>query len=210
MVVGSWNKGRPNGNKGRKLPPEPLTADEVNALLKQCGGNCPTGIRNRALIVLLWRSGLRISEALSLLPKDLDSNQAAIRVLHGKGNKSRVVGIDSVAVTVIERWLDRRIQLGIGTKQRLFCTLDGGALAASYVRGLLKRLAKAAGITKRVHAHGLRHTCASELLDERTNLGEISKQLGHANVSTTHRYLDHIRPLAVIETMRNRPNAIDA
>ena len=208
LLVGSWNRGRPNKHKGLKLPPEPLSIAEVNTLLKQCGSQCSTGIRNRALIVTLWRAGLRISEALGLLPKDIDAAQCTIRVLKGKNKKSRVVGIDPSAISVIQRWLDRRIGLGIGTRSPVFCTLKGSPIATAYVRNLMKRLSRAAGITKRVHAHGLRHTCASELLEERTNIGEISKQLGHSDISTTARYLDHIKPLAVLETMRNRPNAI--
>ncbi len=79
-------------NKGRKLPPEVLTADEVRALMDACSKRAPTGIRNRALIVLLYRGLLRIDEALSLKPKDLNRAAGTVRVLHGKGDKSRTVG----------------------------------------------------------------------------------------------------------------------
>jgi hypothetical protein len=74
----------------------------------------------------------------------------------------------------------------------------------SYVRVLLKRLATKARIDKRVHAHGLRHTHAAQLRAEGVDIGIISKQLGHASISTTARYLDHLAPRAVIEAMRNR------
>jgi integrase len=74
----------------------------------------------------------------------------------------------------------------------------------SYVRVLLKRLAERAGIDKRVHAHGLRHTHAAQLRAEGVDIGIISKQLGHASISTTARYLDHLAPRAVIEAMRSR------
>lgn len=201
---GSWNRGRQNANKGRKLPPEALTAAEVNGLLAECGSECSTGLRNRALIVLLWRAGLRVSEALALLPKDIDRQAGTIRVLHGKGDKARTVGIDQQALAVLDRWMDRRAELGINGRKPVFCTLDGAAVATVYVRNLLKRLAKQAGIEKRVHPHGLRHTCAAELRAEGSDIGVISKQLGHTNISTTARYLDHIAPTAVIDTMRNR------
>ena len=74
-------------NKGRKLPPEPLTQEEVKALIRACSKRAVTGIRNQALIVVLYRAGLRISEALALMPKDLDAQASTIRVLHGKGDK---------------------------------------------------------------------------------------------------------------------------
>ena len=67
-------------NRGQKLPPEPLTTEEVRALLSACSGRAPTGVRNRALIVLLYRAGLRINEALALMPKDLDSKAGTLRV----------------------------------------------------------------------------------------------------------------------------------
>ena len=84
-------------NKGRKLPPEPLTAEEVKGLIRACSKRASTGVRNRALIVVLYRAGLRISEALALLPKDLDAQASTIRVLHGKGDHDRVVGLDAGA-----------------------------------------------------------------------------------------------------------------
>ena len=207
-TIGTWNRGRSNPNKGRKLPPEPLTEAEVAALIKKCSNHAPTGIRNRALIALLWRAGLRISEALGLLPKDLDPAQCTIRVLHGKGDKYRIVGLDAGAWALLERWIDRRRKLEISGRLPVFCTLDGRPLQASYVRNLLPRLARKAGIEKRVHAHGLRHTHASELRTEGIDLGVISKQLGHASIATTARYLDHINPQQVVETMRGRAWAL--
>ncbi len=89
-------------------------------------------------------------------------------------------------------------------KAPVFCTLDGKSIKDAYVRALLPRLAKRAGITKRVHPHGLRHTGAAELRAEGVDIGIISKQLGHRSISTTARYLDHIAPQAVIAVMRGR------
>ena len=85
-------------NKGHKLPPEPLTPDEVRALIRACSKRAVTGIRNRALIVVLYRAGLRISEALAVMPKDLDAANSTIRILHGKGDYDRVVGLDAGSV----------------------------------------------------------------------------------------------------------------
>src|SRR5262249_4758774 len=82
MLFGN-RKGQAPANRGRKLPPEPLTADEIAALLKACSARSTTGLRHRALIVLLWRGQLRVSEALGLVPKDLDQQAGTVRVLHG-------------------------------------------------------------------------------------------------------------------------------
>lgn len=188
----------------RKLPAEVLTDVEVCALMKACGRHAPTGIRNRALIALLYRTGLRINEALNLYPKDLELTDGSVRVLNGKGGKARTVGLDPGASAVIERWLDTRKPVGLTGHQRLFCTLGGKAMKSSYVRVMLKRLGMRAGIVRRVHAHGLRHTHASQLRAEGVDIAVISKQLGHASISTTARYLDHLAPKAVIEAIRSR------
>ncbi len=198
----------------RRLPPEVLSDDEVRALMQACGRYAPTGLRHRALIALLYRAGLRINEALRLYPKDLDLAQGCVRVLHGKGGRARTVGLDRGAAAVIERWLEARSRLNLdptgrshislGGRHPVFCTLRGQPMAAAYVRVLLKRLAARAGLDKRVHAHGLRHTHAAQLRAEGVDIAIISRQLGHASIATTARYLDHLAPLAVIEAMRRR------
>ena len=191
-------------SRSRKLPAEPLSRDEVLALIKAASHRAPTGVRNRALIVLLWRGGLRIAEALALLPKDLSADDGTVRVLRGKGNKSRVVPLDPEAFAVVQRWAEKREKLGIGPRRTLICTLAGEPMKDAYVRVMLPRLAKRAGIVKRVHAHGLRHTYAVELRKEGVDVGVISKALGHSHVSTTSIYLDHVSPQSVIDALRNR------
>jgi integrase len=186
--------------KNVKYPPEPLTLDEVRALIGVCNPKCPTGIRNRALIVCLWRGGLRITEALSLEIRDLDDG--ILRVRHGKGDKSRVVALDPEAWAVLQTWLERKNHEGIGGP--VFSTLHGEPLLTAYVRNLFKRLARKAGVHKRVHAHGLRHTFAAGLADEKLDIRIIQKALGHSNLGTTQRYVDHLRPTAVIDALRAR------
>jgi site-specific recombinase XerD len=193
-------KGRPR----RRFPPEVLTDDEVCRLLDACSPRAPAGIRNQALIAVLYRAGLRISEALDLWPKDIDLDASSVRVLHGKGGRARTVGIDPTAGTMVGRWLAVREELGLGPRQPLFCTHAGARMGDAYVRVLLPRLARKAGIDKRVHAHGLRHTHAAQLRAEGVDIGIISKQLGHRSIATTARYLDHIAPQQVIETIRRR------
>ena len=191
-------------NKGKKLPVEVLTASEVDVLIRACSKRAPTGIRNRALIAVLYRAQLRIGEALSLKPKDLDCQAGAIRVLHGKGGRSRTVGVDNGALALVELWIHRRKKLGLNGSHPLFCTLKGKRLLPSYCRCLFSRLVGKAGIEKRAHPHALRHSGASELRAEGIDIGVIARQLGHASIATTSRYLDHLAPATVTEAMRGR------
>jgi site-specific recombinase XerD len=181
-----------------------LGPDEVLAMLGCCGATSSTGLRNRALITAMYRAGLRISEALDLLPKDADLQQGLVRVLHGKGDRSRTVGLDPGACAVLRGWAERRRALGLGPRQPMLCTLKGERMEEAYIRVMLRRLAREAGVEKRVHPHGFRHTHAAELRREGVDIGIISKQLGHRSIATTARYLDHIAPYAVVEAMRGR------
>ena len=125
-----YNKGRTPASKGRRYPAEILTPDEVHAILDACG---PTvfGVRNRALFVVLYRAGLRISEALALLPKDVDYDANSIRVLHGKGDRARTVGIELGALNIIADWTRIRDRRGFTDTQKLFCTMTAKPVAAS-------------------------------------------------------------------------------
>lgn len=199
----------PTSRPARRLPPEPLTTDEVAALFRACAGPPPAHARNRALLAVLYRAGLRVREALALEPKDLDMNACAVRVLRGKGNRPRTVGIDAHAMSIVGEWLATRAALANPTSTRaIFVTLRGSTIASpmttSYARTLLTRLGERANIAKRVHPHGLRHTMAAELRAEGVDIAIISRQLGHRSISTTARYLDHLAPLAVLDAMRRR------
>ena len=192
-------------NKGEKLPPEVLTQAEVLALMDACSRRAPTGKRDRALVCLLWRGQLRLAEALSLKPSDVDLETGVVRIREGKGKKSRTVAIDPKCCDVLAVWMETRKQIeGVTGRQRLFCTLRGGPINTAQIREKLPKLAAKAGIEKRVHAHGLRHTGASELVEEGVSLTEIQEQLGHSNAATTDRYLKAINPKSRIERMRSR------
>jgi integrase/recombinase XerD len=161
-----------------RLPRVPLSADDVDKLLSACGRG-ETGHRNRALLLIMHRSGLRVSEALDLVRSDLDGNQ--IHVKHGKGDRSRFVTIKGHVTfqPILDKWLAVRQARGLTRQQPLFCTLKGGRLDTGYVRALVGRLQIRAGIEKRVHCHGLRHGHAQELLQAGADLGVIANQLGH-------------------------------
>jgi site-specific recombinase XerD len=178
-------------NKGKKCPAEPLTPEEAAAIIGACSRKAPTGVRNRALLMLLYRSGLRISEALGLKPSGLSLDKHTVRLLDTKSGAPQTRGFHPSADDALARWLDTRRQIGV-RNGRLFCTLGGGPVSDDYVRGMMRRLAKSAGIEKRVHPHGLRHTFAVELEAAGTPMTTISKLLGHSSIAVTARYLDHL------------------
>ena len=145
-----------------------------------------------------------LGEALALLPKDLDPRAGTVAVLHGKGDKRRTIGLDPGAFALVDRWLDRRRELGVDGRQPVLCTLGGAPLKDAYVRALLRRLALKVGIEKRVHAHGLRHSHAAELAAEGFPTNLVQAQLGHSSLATTDRYLRHIAPQQLIDAVRRR------
>ena len=201
MAVAAMSAARAKSK--RRLPPEILTDHEVLAVMRACGES-DTGLRNQALIAVMYRSGLRVAEALALYPKDVDAAAGTVRILCGKGGRSRTVGIDAGGVAVLARWLAARAALGLTDRAPLLCTRAGAPLGTGYMRRLFSNLAARAGVTKRVHAHGFRHTHAAQLRSEGVDIGIISKQLGHRSITTTATYLDHICPYAVIEAVRAR------
>jgi site-specific recombinase XerD len=204
VIEAGYHTGRRAPNSGRTFPPEVLTADEVKDLIRASSNRAPTGIRNRALITVMYRAGLRLSEALALKPKDIDPDAGTVTVLHGKGDKRRVVGLDPGSMAILLRWVDKRHEYSLTGRSTLFCTLHGRRLHASYVRTLLHRLAAKAGIEKRVHPHGLRHSMSHDLMMEGIPVPIIQQQLGHTSLATTQRYLDHIAPKELVETMQRR------
>ena len=129
----------------RRLPVEILTPSEVLALIGASSAACPTGIRNRALLTILYRTGIRLAEALALRTKDVNIEAGTLAVLHGKGDKMRVVGLEPGAAAVLSAWLAQRTALGLNGQQPIFCTLKGAAILQSYIRPLMKRLAGRAG-----------------------------------------------------------------
>lgn len=190
--------------QSKRRPASVPTDDEVRALLAKCSTRYPTGLRNAALIVVMWRGGLRIAEALSLVAADVDLERGVLQVRHGKGDRSRWVGLDDKACEVVARWIDRRASLGLNGGEPLFCTLKGGALDQAYVRKMIGRKAEAAGIERRMHPHGLRHAYAAGLARENVPINVIRDALGHSSLMVTDRYLRDVAPVQVIETTRSR------
>lgn len=207
-------------NKGRKFAPEPLTPEEVRALIAASSGKRALAVRNRALIAVLWRTGLRVSEALALHPRDVDEKAGTVRVRNGKGGTNRVANIDGEAMGHLHAWMERRRSMGINGRHPIFCSVADGSkgkgvrkpgqpVNPAYVRALLPRLAKKADIDKRVHAHGLRHSHATEMVAAGLPLHVIAGQLGHASTATTDTYLARIAPAERLEAMRRAGWSLD-
>jgi site-specific recombinase XerD len=205
-----YRRGKAPPNKGQRYPVEILSREEFRRLLASFGTSKPVDVRNRALLGVLYGSGLRIGETLALLPKDLGLDIGTINVRRGKGAKQRIVAIDRGGLDLVETWLDRRFELELGDRVALFCTLRPGIswgrqVHDAYVRDMLKERAAMAGITKRVHPHALRHSCAAELsMHERWPVDMIRRQLGHRDLRTTQRYIDHIAPGDLVAAMSKR------
>lgn len=194
-------------NKGQRYPAEPLSREEVGRLLSAVRGQSSTALRNRALIATLYRGGLRISEALALRPSDVDPDTGELHVRKAKGRKARWVKLDAGALESVNVWRERRKALGFTGRQALFCSIKGatagGELKDSYWRRLLPQLAERAGIEKRVHPHGLRHSRSKELAAEGVPVNVIQEILGHTSLSTTNTYLAHVHPGEVFAAMES-------
>ncbi len=170
-------------------PPDPaedlLTEAEISALLLACSHRSTTGVRNRALIALLYCSGLRIKEALDIQERDVDVARRKLRVPWEVQRHGREVDFMEPAAPYLEAWLALRRERGYASDGPLFCTVEGAPLKDAYTRAMFARTARKAGISKRVHAVGLRRAFASRLHEEGASIETIRRQLGHADRKTT-------------------------
>lgn len=166
-----------------QLIPEVLSEQEVARLLLAIDAKTPRGARDRAILLMLYGTGLRVTELCSLKVQDLDD--AFVRV-KGKGGKERLVPVAKMAVTAIDDYLMR--YRPEGKEDALFLSLKGKRLNRIVVWKVVKERAKQAGINKPVSPHTLRHCFATHLLEHGADLRVIQEMLGHASIATTDRY----------------------
>jgi site-specific recombinase XerD len=199
-----YHAGRPPRNKGMRYPADPPTVDEIVAVMRHTSDD-RHGWRVRAMIVVLWRAGLRIQEALALAEHELDHRRGSILVRSGKGGHRREVGMDEWGWEQLRPWLNARLELPVGP---LFCIIDGPTggrpWSGAALRSEFRRLAARAGVRRRFAPHQLRHAHALELAREGVPLNIIQRQLGHANFGTTSIYLQGIDPEEIIATVHMR------
>jgi site-specific recombinase XerD len=171
----------------------------------RAAGDSAHGRRLRGLIVILWRAGLRIQEALALAEADLDHRRGALLVRRGKGGRRREVGMDAWAWQELQPWLELRLELPPGP---LFCVINGPTRgrhwSSAAARANLRRMAVSAGVRRRLAPHQLRHAHAVEMAREGVPLIVIQRQLGHSNLGITSIYLQGIDNAEIVETVHAR------
>lgn len=174
--------------------PKALAEAEVLALLGSVEGREPRAIRDRAMLEVLYASGMRISELVGLDRSDVDLEGSLVRVL-GKGAKERIVPIGRPARAAVEDYLasarpalERSGRGARGAGDALFLNAQGGRLTRQGCWGVVRAAGTRAGLGDRIHPHVLRHSCATHLLDRGADIRVVQEVLGHASVSTTQVY----------------------
>lgn len=182
-------------NKGRSFPADIFNNEELDRFFDTFGESY-THRRNRLIFRLALRGQLRCSEILDLRVSDIDTKRQTILVRKGKGNKRRVIGIDTNTCRELDTWMTTRAH---NENDILFASHRGHPLDTSYVRKLAHRHGILAKIGRRVAPHLFRHSGACHLAGEGVDIRIVSKQLGHSNSAVTSRYIDHLRPDEVID-----------
>ncbi len=172
--------------KAAKRLPHALSPDEAGRLMQPGAGDA-LAVRDRAILELLYSSGLRLSELTGLALDDVNYRDATIRVT-GKGAKTRVVPVGSYALAALRAWLVERAPLAPQGEQAMFLARNGAPLSARSVQARLKQWGLKLGLPGNVHPHALRHSFASHLLQSSGDLRAVQDMLGHASISTTQVY----------------------
>lgn len=195
LVVDGWLRASPAADirppRALKALPRYLSVDDVERLIAQPDVTIPRGLRDRALIELLYATGMRVSEVIGLRPADVDLD-ASYLTCTGKGGKQRIVPIGDEAAMWVRRYLQdaRSVLLGKRSSQRLFVNARGGGVGLSRVGfwKILKATARRARLKASISPHMLRHSFATHLLERGADLRAIQMMLGHADLSTTQIY----------------------
>jgi integrase/recombinase XerD len=175
--------------------PKALTEAEVEALLGVVAGDDPVARRDRAILEVLYGTGVRISELVGLSLADVDLGAALLRAF-GKGSKERIVPVGRHALDALERWLAPGGRPDLeperwarrGDSEAVFLNARGGRLSRQGAWGVVRRHGDAAGLAGRLTPHVLRHSCATHMLDHGADIRAVQEMLGHASISTTQVY----------------------
>lgn len=172
--------------KGEKRLPAFLTVDEMFRLIETAETKGVLGLRDKAILELLYSSGIRVSELVGINLSNIDLTSSLVKVL-GKGNKERIVPLGSKAQEAIRQFIEKRHELH-SKGDSLFVNSRGGRLTTRSVGRIVKKYSIISGIPKNVSPHVLRHTFATHLLGSGADLRAIQEMLGHSSLSTTQRY----------------------
>ena len=177
----------------RRLP-DVLSAEEIDKILATCNLATYEGLRNRAMLEMLYSCGLRVSELINLRVSDIFFKEQFVRII-GKGNKQRLVPIGEFAISAVnnylsERWscLQRAKNPGPGSDETLFLNRRGRKMTRVMVFTIVKKQAELAGIKKDVHPHTFRHSFATHLVENGADLRAVQDMLGHESILTTEIY----------------------
>lgn len=172
-----------------KQLPKTITTDEATLLLGRPNVDCPTGLRNRAMLQVMYRAGLRVSEACGIHLRDVDwkAHELRIRAEVGKGGREAVLPLGPATIEWLERWKAVRRHYAKGAPW-MFVTLRGGQVDPHYVWEMVGRYARKAGVEKKVTPHMLRHSYGTDLLRAGSDIREVQELLRHADVRTTMLY----------------------
>ena len=173
--------------KGEKPLPKSISVDEVFALIHSIDKNDVLSLRDRAMIELMYGSGLRVSELVSVNISDLDLKNCTLKVL-GKGKKERIVPLGSYSVESINEYLRRRPELIKRDTDALFLNKSGKKITTRSVARIIKKYLIKCALNKNVSPHTLRHSFATHLLGSGADIRFIQELLGHSSLSTTQRY----------------------
>lgn len=174
---------------GRHLP-DVLSVEEIDDMIAAIDMTKAEGLRNRAIIEMLYGCGLRVSELVNLEINSINFDEQIVTVV-GKGNKERVVPLSDISMALIREYLrsDERPDARKGEENILFLNRRGRRLTRVMIFYIVKALAEAAGIKKVISPHTLRHSFATHLLEGGANLRAIQQMLGHESISTTEIYI---------------------
>ncbi|WP_333871086.1 site-specific tyrosine recombinase XerD [Desulforamulus putei] len=184
--------------------PKVLSTTEVETLLSQPQLADPAGIRDKAMLELLYATGIRVSELVSLNLQDVDLDMGYIRCF-GKGSKERIVPLGSVAIHYVREYLSRsRVKLTRGKAEHpaLFVNVQGKRLTRQGFWKIIKKYAREGKIDKPITPHTLRHSFATHLLENGADLRAVQEMLGHADISTTQIYT-HLTKIRLREVYTN-------
>ena len=166
--------------------PNTLDVDQMAALLRVEGNDVVT-TRDRAMLELMYSSGLRLSELVDLDPADINFDDAMARVT-GKGGKTRLIPVGRKAIAALEEWLRRRADLANPEETALFVGVRGRRISPRSVQSRVRHWALKAGIPQRVYPHLFRHSFATHMLESSQDLRGVQELMGHADISTTQIY----------------------
>ena len=172
--------------------PTTLTYQEIDLLLAAPKSQTKLGLRDKAMIELMYASGLRVSEVAKLTLNELNLDAGFLRTT-GKGGKERIVPVGKTAIACLRRYQDEtRLKLGRNASSRpeVFLSTRGAGLSTKTIWVLIKKYARIAGITKNISPHTLRHSFARHLVDNGGDLRVIQEMLGHTDISTTQIYVN--------------------